>query len=183
MMKIKLTTNPSYFEFSAFEGFCTLPLIMEDKMIIGNFLINLDFNDRNIEEIPEELRIIFDTEKSKSFYLKKSILTVTKLTAYDISTEISGEKSINASKRFSNFDKEKRIFEFTPTCTFPYGSMTIYFQTVGDIYIEFDLEDIIFIEENFDVFYELQNKEIEEIKKINELYENNFLEKIYSKQW
>jgi len=80
------------------------------------------------------------------------LITVTDITAYsfgfDYNTKL--KDSITMEEIYKNFDKNKRIESFLPSCDFPYSSMSIYFQSLGEVYAEVDLDELVAIsdEEN-----------------------------------
>ena len=92
------------------------------------------------------------------------------------------ENGIYLEKIFDNFNKSERIFSISTSCDFPYENMEIYFQTKGDVYLEFELEDIFFSKDNYNLFYELQMIKLEEIKNSNKKIYSNFLENLYKNQ-
>ena len=51
-------------------------------------------------------------------------------------------------------------------CFFPSGSMAIHFQALGDIFLEFDLEDVFFLNDVKE-FYEISELEYKESDEIN----------------
>ena len=180
-MKINLQVGKSSdFELDIFESFCTVPIILEDKMIIGNFIVCLDLVDETFELLPKELKKILEKKGCKSFYLEKSIFTVTKLTAYNIS--IGAEKNeINTERIFDNFSEKRTVYELSTTCNFPNESMVIHFQTIGQMFIEFELEDVFFINEPT-MWYDIWKKEREKINNFNKENYSNFLKKIHRNQ-
>ena len=145
-MKIKLQFKDlNNFELDLFESFCSVPVIMYDKMIIGTYTTNLDLLDRTYNQLPGTLKRILDQHQTRNFYLKSSLLTITGLTAYSIGIDVNKKvNAIHAGKIFNNFDKERGYTQIDCWCFLPSGSMGIYFPTLGEIFLEFDLEDVFF---------------------------------------
>ena len=82
-MKIKLQFKDlNNFELDLFESFCSVPIIIDNKMIIGTHTTNLDLSDSTYNQLPETLKKMLDQHQTRSFYLKSSLLTITGLTAY-----------------------------------------------------------------------------------------------------
>ena len=54
-MKIKLrlqSEDPDNFELDLFESFCSVPIIIDNKMIIGTHTTNLDLSDSTYNQLP-----------------------------------------------------------------------------------------------------------------------------------
>ena len=84
-MKIKLrlqSEDLNNFELDLFESFCSVPVIMYDKMIIGTYTTNLDLSDSTYNQLPETLKEMLNRHQTRNFYLKSSLLTITGLTEY-----------------------------------------------------------------------------------------------------
>ena len=110
---------------------------------------------------------MLDQHQTRSFYLKSSLLTITGLTAYSI--DIGFDKSKDAfrvAKIFDAFNKERGYTMILCNCFFPSGSMAIHFQALGDIFLEFDLEDVFFLNDVKE-FYEISELEYKESDEIN----------------
>lgn len=167
-MKIKLQFKDlNNFELDLFESFCSVPVIMYDKMIIGTYTTNLDLLDRTYNQLPGTLKRISDQHQTRNFYLKSSLLTITGLTAYSIDIGFDKSKdAFRAAKIFDAFNKERGYTMILCNCFFPSGSMVIYFQALGDIFLEFDLEDVFFLKDSKD-FYKISDLEYKERDKIN----------------
>ena len=114
------------------------------------------------------------------------LITVTDITAYsfgfDYNTKL--KDSITMEEIYKNFDKNKRIESFLPSCDFPHSSMSIYFQSLGEVYAEVDLDELvaIFDEEN-SYQYSIMPKQMKASNYRKER-ENNTgkLEQIYNEQ-
>ena len=166
-MKIKLQFKDlNNFELDLFESFCSVPIIIDNKMIIGTHTTNLDLSDSTYNQLPETLKKMLDQHQTRSFYLKSSLLTVTGLTAYSIDIGFNKSKdAFRAAKIFDAFNKERGYTMILCNCFFPSGSMVIYFQALGDIFLEFDLKDVFFLNDvkEFYGISELEYKESDEI--------------------
>ena len=167
-MKIKLQFKDlNNFELDLFESFCSVPVIMYDKMIIGTYTTNLDLSDSTYNQLPETLKKMLNQHQTRSFYLKSSLLTITGLTAYSIGIDVNKKvNAIHAGKIFDNFDKERGHTLITCACYLPSGSMAIHFQALGDIFLEFDLKDVFFLNDVKE-FYEISELEYKESNEIN----------------
>ena len=167
-MKIKLQFKDlNNFELDLFESFCSVPIIIDNKMIIGTHTTNLDLSDSTYNQLPETLKKMLDQHQTRSFYLKSSLLTVTGLTAYSIDIGFNKSKdAFRAAKIFDAFNKERGYTMILCNCFFPSGSMVIYFQALGDIFLEFDLKDVFFLNDVKE-FYEISELEYKESDEIN----------------
>lgn len=167
-IKIEINKNSEEFELDFFEGFCTIPIVIDRKMILGGFIIGLNFLDKTFEQLPIELKNILDEKKTRFLYLKKMVLNITDITAYSIILGETKEKKKKIEEIFNDFNKNIKIHEILCFCNFPNENIEIYFQNKGKIYLEFDIKDIFFIENNnYELFYKIQKEEIEKIQLIN----------------
>jgi len=112
------------------------------------------------------------------------LITVTDITAYsfgfDYNTKL--KDSITMEEIYKNFDKNKEINYFITGCDFPNSSMSIYFQNLGEVYAEVELDDIVAISNKNtfnDYFVELEK---EYNRKKNREQNLAKLEQIYNKQ-
>lgn len=114
------------------------------------------------------------------------LITVTDITAYSFGFGYNTKlkDSITMEEIYKNFDKNKKIESFLPSCDFPYSSMSIYFQSLGEVYAEVDLDELvaIFDEEN-SYQYSIMPKQMKASNYRKER-ENNTgkLEQIYNEQ-
>ena len=168
-MKIKLrlqSEDPDEFELDLMECFSSVPVIIGDKMFLRTYTTVLDTLDTTYNQLPETLKKMLDQHQTRSFYLKSSLLTVTGLTAYSIDIGFDKKTDVlHAGKIFDNFDKERGYTLITCACYLPSGSMAIHFQALGDIFLEFDLKDVFFLNDvkEFYGISELEYKESDEI--------------------
>ncbi|ERK51769.1 hypothetical protein [Leptotrichia sp. oral taxon 879] len=169
-MKIKLrlqSEDPDEFELDLMECFSSVPVIIGDKMFLRTYTTVLDTLDSTYNQLPETLKKMLDQHQTRSFYLKSSLLTITGLTAYSIDIGFNKSKdAFRAAKIFDAFNKERGYTMILCNCFFPSGSMVIYFQALGDIFLEFDLEDVFFLKDSKD-FYKISDLEYKERDKIN----------------
>ena len=94
---------------------------------------------------------------------KKLKLSNTYSIGIDVNKKVN---AIHGGKIFDNFDKERGYTLITCACYLPSGSMAIHFQTLGDIFLEFDLEDVFFLNDVKE-FYEISELEYKESDEIN----------------
>ncbi len=94
---------------------------------------------------------------------KKLKLSNTYSIGIDVNKKVN---AIHAGKIFDNFDKERGYTMITCACYFPSGSMAIHFQALGDIFLEFDLKDVFFLNDVKE-FYEISELEYKESDEIN----------------
>ena len=167
-MKIKLQTeDPDEFELDLMECFSSVPVIIGDKMFLRTYTTVLDTLDTTYNQLPETLKKMLDQRQTRSFYLKSSLLTVTGLTAYSIDIGFDKSKdAFRATKIFDTFNKERGYTMILCNCFFPSGSMAIHFQALGDIFLEFDLKDVFFLNDVKE-FYEISELEYKESDEIN----------------
>ena len=169
-MKIKLrlqSEDPDEFELDLMECFSSVPVIIGDKMFLRTYTTVLDTLDSTYNQLPETLKKMLNQHQTRSFYLKSSLLTITGLTAYSIGIDVNKKvNAIHAGKIFNNFDKERGYTLITCACYLPSGSMAIHFQALGDIFLEFDLKDVFFLNDVKE-FYEISELEYKESNEIN----------------
>ena len=167
-MKIKLQFKDlNNFELDLFESFCSVPVIIGDKMFLRTYTTVLDTLDTTYNQLPETLKEVLNQHQTRNFYLKSSLLTITGLTAYNIDIGFDKKTDVlHAGKIFDNFDKEKGYTLITCACYLPSGSMAIHFQALGDIFLEFDLKDVFFLNDVKE-FYEISELEYKESDEIN----------------
>lgn len=67
-IKIKLQTEKiDDFELDPYEAYCTMPIVVGDKMIIGNFVSFVYLMNEAIETLPIELKKILEEKKQRLF--------------------------------------------------------------------------------------------------------------------
>jgi len=151
-MKIKLKTQSlDDWELNLFESYSTLPIITGRTMIFGAYNVDFEMTDNIWHQIPEEYK-----KKIYKYNLKKMIksmlITVTDITAYSFGFGYNTKlkDSITMEEIYEDFDEDKKINFLTPGCDFPDSSMSVYFQHLGEVYAEVDLDELVAIsdEEN-----------------------------------
>ena len=181
-MEIRIKLQPLYRnELNFSEAFCTVPIIMDKIMIWGAYDVDLNMSEYIWCQLPEKFKE--KIKNYKGYTIKSMIITVTDITAYSVSIS-NHEKlkdTITMEEIYENFSESKKIERFLCECDFPYSNMSVYFQNLGEIYAEFELEDWISYEK--EVKEEWKLKEIERRKK-REIYEleSISLEKLEEKE-
>ena len=151
-MKIKLKTQSlDDWELNLFESYSTLPIIIGRNMIFGAYNVDFEMTDNIWHQLPEEYkRKIYKYNWKKM--IKSMLITVTDITAYSFGFgyNIKLKDSITMEEISKNFDENKKINFLTPGCDFPKSSMSVYFQYLGEVYAEVELDELVAIsdEEN-----------------------------------
>ena len=158
-MEIRIKLQPLYRnELNFSEAFCTVPIIMDKIMIWGAYDVDLNISEYIWCQLPEKFKE--KIKNYKGYTIKSMIITVTDITAYSVSIS-NHEKlkdTITMEEIYEDFSESKKIERFLCECDFPYSNMSVYFQNLGEIYAEFELEDW--------VCYEKEAKEEWKIKEI-----------------
>ena len=167
-MEIRIKLQPLYRnELNFSEAFCTVPIIMDKIMIWGAYDVDLNMSEYIWCQLPEKFK-----EKIKNYKgctVKSMIITVTDITAYSVSIS-NHEKlkdTITMEEVYEDFSKNKKIEKFSCKCDFPYSNIQVYFQSLGEIYAKFKLEDFRCYEK--ETREEWKIKEIER-RKLREVY-------------
>ena len=167
-MEIKIKLQPLYRnELNFSEAFCTVPIIMDKIMIWGAYDVDLNMSEYIWCQLPEKFKE--KIKNYKGYTIKSMIITVTDITAYSVSIS-NHEKlkdTITMEEIYEDFSESKKIERFLCECDFPYSNMSVYFQNLGEIYAEFELEDWVYYEKEAKEEWKL--KEIERRKK-REIY-------------
>ena len=151
-MKIKLKTQSlDDWELNLFESYSTLPIIIGRTMIFGAYNVDFEMTANIWNQLPEEYkRKIYKYNWKKM--IKSMLITVTDITAYSFGFgyNIKLKDSITMEEISKNFDENKKINFLTPACDFPDSSMSVYFQYLGEVYAEVELDELVAIsdEEN-----------------------------------
>ena len=174
-MKIKLKLQNGWNnELEVLGAYCSIPYIYDDKRLLmfNGKNIGIEINKNIWIQLPESLKkeiykTSFEYLVAKNFlYLKNALVKINGITAYQlISSDIQMEKI------FEDFNRNETMMMFETHGIFPNEVFSLYVQTKEDIYIEFDIDDII--KENF-----FQRKEKIE-KELNESYKIGRLKDIY----
>ena len=176
-IKIKLESLENILNLS--NSFCTIPTIMDKSMMFGAYGVDLNMSECIWYQLPEEYKNKIYNYKEHT--IKAMIITLTNISAYSISLSEHEKfkEAITMEEFYEDFSENKKIENFSCECNFPYSIMSVYFQNLGEIYAEFELEDW--------VCYEKEAKEEWKIKerkrrKIREIIKEALLERVEKKQ-
>ena len=166
-MEIRIKLQPLYRnELNFSEAFCTVPIIMDKIMIWGAYDVDLNMSEYIWCQLPEKFK-----EKIKNYKgctVKSMIITVTDITAYSVSIS-NHEKlkdTITMEEIYEDFSESKKIERFLCECDFPYSNMSVYFQNLGEIYAEFELEDWVYHEKEAKKEWKISERERRKIREI-----------------
>ena len=167
-MEIRIKLQPLYRnELNFSEAFCTVPIIMDKTMLWGAYNVDVNMSECIWYQLPEKFKE--KIKNYKEYTIKSMIIIVTDITAYSVSVS-NHEKlkdTITMEEIYKDFSESKKIERFLCKCDFPYSNIEVYFQNLGEIYIEFELEDWICYEK--EAKEEWKIKEIER-RKLREIY-------------
>ena len=160
-IKIKLESLESILNLS--NSFCTIPIIMDKSMMFGAYGVDLNMSEYIWYQLPEECKNKIYNYKEHT--IKAMIITITNISAYSVSlsNHEKFKEAITMEEFYKDFSENRKIERFLCECDFPYSNMSVYFQNLGEIYAEFELEDWISYEK--EVKEEWKLKEIERRKK------------------
>ena len=178
-IKIKLESLENILNLS--NSFCTIPIIMDKSMIFGAYGVDLNMSEYIWYQLPEECKNIVYNYKEHT--IKAMIITLTNISAYSVSLSEHEKfkEPITMEEFYEDFSENKKIERFLCECDFPYSNMSVYFQNLGEIYAEFELEDWVSYEKEAKEEWKLKEIEIREIREIYEL-ESISLEKLEEKE-
>ena len=164
-IKIKLESLENILNLS--NSFCTIPIIMDKSMMFGAYGVDLNMSEYIWYQLPEECKN--KVYNYKEHTIKAMIITLTNISAYSvsISNHEKFKEAITMEEFYEDFSENKKIERFLCECDFPYSNMSVYFQNLGEIYAEFELEDWVYYEKEAKEEWKL--KEIERRKK-REIY-------------
>ena len=178
-IKIKLESLENILNLS--DSFCTIPIIMDKSMMFGAYGVGLNMSEYIWYQLPEECKNKIYNYKEHT--IKAMIITLTNISAYSVSLSEHEKfkEPITMEEFYEDFSENKKIERFLCECDFPYSNMSVYFQNLGEIYAEFELEDWVSYEKEAKEEWKL--KEIER-RKIREIYkpESISLEKLEEKE-
>ena len=178
-IKIKLESLENILNLS--NSFCTIPIIMDKSMMFGAYGVDLNMSECIWYQLPEECKNKIYNYKEHT--IKAMIITLTNISAYSVSLSEHEKfkEPITMEEFYEDFSENKKIERFLCECDFPYSNMSVYFQNLGEIYAEFELEDWVSYEKEAKEEWKL--KEIER-RKIREIYkpESISLEKLEEKE-
>ena len=182
-MKIKLRIDKDE-EFDYSESDYTMPIIINRTMILGVYNVHFfEMTDNIWRQLPEEYKKKIYKHNWKKF-IKNMVIIITDITAYSFSFNYNNKQKENIAMEeiYKNFDKNKEINCFITGCDFPNSSMLVYFQNLGEVYAEVELDDIVAISNKNtfnDYFVELEK---EYNRKKNREQNLAKLEQIYNEQ-
>ena len=182
-MKIKLRIDKDE-EFDYSESNYTMPIIINRTMILGVYdVCFFEMTDNIWRQLPEEYKKKIYKHNWKKF-IKNMVIIITDITAYSFNFNYNNKQKENIAMEeiYKNFDKNKEINCFITGCDFPNSSMSVYFQYLGEVYAEVELDDIVAISNKNtfnDYFVELEK---EYNRKKNREENLAKLEQIYNKQ-
>ena len=178
-IKIKLESLENILNLS--NSFCTIPIIMDKSMMFGAYGVDLNMSEYIWYQLPEECKNKIYNYKEHT--IKAMIITLTNISAYSVSLSEHEKfkEPITMEEFYEDFSENKKIERFLCECDFPYSNMSVYFQNLGEIYAEFELEDWVSYEKEAKEEWKLKEIEIREIREIYEL-ESISLEKLEEKE-
>ena len=166
-MEIRIKLQPLYRnELNFSEAFCTVPIIMDKIMIWGAYDVDLNMSEYIWCQLPEKFKE--KIKNYKGYTIKSMIITVTDITAYSVSIS-NHEKlkdTITMEEIYEDFSESKKIERFLCECDFPYSNMSVYFQNLGEIYAEFELEDWVYHEKEAKKEWKISERERRKIREI-----------------
>ena len=176
-MKIKIKLESLEHILNLSNSFCTIPIIMDKSMIFGAYGVDLNMSEYIWYQLPEECKNKIYNYKEHT--IKAMIITLTNISAYSVSlSEHEKFKEPIAMEEFyEDFSENKKIERFLCKCDFPYSNMSVYFQNLGEIYAEFELEDWVYYEKEVKKEWRIEEIERRKIREIDKL-ESISLEKI-----
>ena len=164
-IKIKLESLENILNLS--NSFCTIPIIMDKSMMFGAYGVDLNMSEYIWYQLPEECKNKIYNYKEHT--IKAMIITLTNISAYSVSLSEHEKfkEPITMEEFYEDFSENKKIERFLCECDFPYSNMSVYFQNLGEIYAEFELEDWVSYEKEAKEEWRLKERER---KKIREIY-------------
>ena len=178
-IKIKLESLENILNLS--NSFCTIPIIMDKSMMFGAYGVDLNISEYIWYQLPEECKN--KVYNYKEHTIKAMIITLTNISAYSVSLSEHEKfkEPITMEEFYKDFSENKKIERLLCECDFPYSNMSVYFQNLGEIYAEFELEDWVRYEKEAKEEWRLKERER---RKIREIYksESISLEKMEEKE-
>ncbi len=178
-IKIKLESLENILNLS--NSFCTIPIIMDKSMMFGAYGVDLNMSEYIWYQLPEECKNKIYNYKEHT--IKAMIITLTNISAYSVSLSEHEKfkEPITMEEFYEDFSENKKIERFLCECDFPYSNMSVYFQSLGEIYAEFELEDWVSYEKETKEEWRLKERERRKIREIYKL-ESISLEKLEEKE-
>ena len=176
-MKIKIKLESLEHILNLSNSFCTIPIIMDKSMIFGAYGVDLNMSEYIWYQLPEECKNKIYNYKEHT--IKAMIITITNISAYSVSLSEHEKfkEPITMEEFYEDFSENKKIERFLCKCDFPYSNMSVYFQNLGEIYAEFELEDWVYYEKEVKKEWRIEEIERRKIREIDKL-ESISLEKI-----
>ena len=178
-IKIKLESLENILNLS--NSFCTIPIIMDKSMMFGAYGVDLNMSEYIWYQLPEECKNKIYNYKEHT--IKAMIITLTNISAYSVSLSEHEKfkEPITMEEFYKDFSENKKIERLLCECDFPYSNMSVYFQNLGEIYAEFELEDWVRYEKEAKEEWRLKERER---RKMREIYksESISLEKLEEKE-
>ena len=178
-IKIKLESLENILNLS--NSFSTIPIIMDKSMMFGAYGVDLNMSEYIWYQLPEECKN--KVYNYKEHTIKAMIITLTNISAYSVSLSEHEKfkEPITMEEFYEDFSENKKIERFLCECDFPYSNMSVYFQNLGEIYAEFELEDWVCYEKEAKEEWKIKERERRKIREIYEL-ESISLEKLEEKE-
>ena len=163
-IKIKLESLENILNLS--NSFCTIPIIMDKSMMFGAYGVDLNMSEYIWYQLPEECKNKIYNYKEHT--IKAMIITLTNISAYSVSlsNHEKFKEAITMEEFYEDFSENKKIERFLCECDFPYSNMSVYFQNLGEIYAEFELEDWVCYEKEAKEEWRLKERERRKIREI-----------------
>ena len=163
-IKIKLESLENILNLS--DSFCTIPIIMDKSMMFGAYGVDLNMSEYIWYQLPEECKNKIYNYKEHT--IKAMIITLTNISAYSVSLSEHEKfkEPITMEEFYEDFSENKKIERFLCECDFPYSNMSVYFQNLGEIYAEFELEDWVSYEKEAKEEWRLKERERRKIREI-----------------
>ena len=163
-IKIKLESLENILNLS--DSFCTIPIIMDKSMMFGAYGVDLNMSEYIWYQLPEECKNKIYNYKEHT--IKAMIITLTNISAYSVSLSEHEKfkEPITMEEFYEDFSENKKIERFLCECDFPYSNMSVYFQNLGEIYAEFELEDWVCYEKEAKEEWRLKERERRKIREI-----------------
>ena len=161
-IKIKLESLENILNLS--NSFCTIPIIMDKSMMFGVYGVDLNMSEYIWYQLPEECKN--KVYNYKEHTIKAMIVTLTNISAYSVTINHHEKfkEAITMEEFYEDFSENKKIERFLCECDFPYSIMSIYFQSLGEIYAEFELEDWVYFEKEEKEEWKIKERERRKIR-------------------
>ena len=163
-IKIKLESLENILNLS--NSFCTIPIIMDKSMMFGAYGVDLNMSEYIWYQLSEECKNKIYNYKEHT--IKAMIITLTNISAYSVSLSEHEKfkEPITMEEFYEDFSENKKIERFLCECDFPYSNMSVYFQNLGEIYAEFELEDWVCYEKETEEEWKIKERERRKIREI-----------------